>query len=688
MPAHLHGTRHVFVPEKEKDKDKCMWFLAEVVKYIRFVPEENSELIVRVIDDSGNQSNRTVTARASSALPVRHLDGLRRPPTDLIKLEDSHPPGILFSLSVRYRADQIYTSIGPVLVSFNPFKIIHGLYTLELAEMYKKNKLTLSENPHVFALAADCLRGLEGSVNKSAANQSLIICGESGSGKTEATKQCLFYFASAIAAAPSSSNGKSSSGGGSKRRSLTSDVAALTQSGGIEVKILQASPLLEAWGNAKTLRNNNSSRFGKFIEVYFDKTRKRVIGSSNTTYLLEKSRVVFQDKGERNYHIFYQLLCGEDQALLQELGLTRVAINPVKSAYLGMGQCVSIMDLDDGAEYRHTKEAYAALGFSEQEVRQLTTLLAVVLHLGSVTFLRVDEDDEQRGVKLIEGDRIDLGTKTFSSLDVAINLLGVEGDALRTAFVQKRVKSGGSRRQSFTDKPFKLTEALENKNAFAKELYCRCFDWIVEKINKAVNAASGTDLASRGPGQMVGVLDIFGFEIFEKNSLEQLCINLANEALQDHFNYHIFQAELELYQYERIEVPALAYVSNKDVLDLILSPKNPPGLLALLDDGGKVVGQGDPTQALLNRFNDVYGKHKRFTLKTRFRSFSIQHYAGEVLVSGKLLLHRTRRPCKQASFLLPPAPSPSPSPSPSFSTTRRTSCQRTRTDFPSTLSRC
>ena len=664
LPPHLEGARYVFIPDKASGgaKDRSSgWYIGEIIKYIKYVPEVNSELEVRIMMDDTGGAKKPGTAQAATAIAVKNLSSLRSPPTDLIKLEDSCPPGILVALSARYRADQIYTSIGPILVSFNPFKTIRGLYDLEVAEAYKKGKRNLSDQPHVFALAAECLLGLAGSSSKDPQNQSLIICGESGSGKTEATKQCLLYLASAISAVntagagatgtggrnSSASSSSSSSSAMSRRRSVAEEASQFL-SGGIESKILLANPLLEAWGNAKTLRNNNSSRFGKYIEVFFDKGQKRITGSANTTYLLEKSRVVFQEKGERNYHIFYQLLRGERSELLQELGLGATAVNVVRNPYLGMGDCVSIADIDDGEDFAITKTAYAQLGFSAEDVQALTDVLACILHISNVSFVLLDKENADGGVRCIPGEAIDVGGK-YTSLSFCAKILGIECEKLQKGLVTQRVKSGGNKRNSVAEKLYKLGEALENKNAFAKELYCRCFDWIVEKVNRAVNSNMSNDASSRAPGSLIGVLDIFGFEIFDKNSLEQLCINLANESLQAHFNHHIFQEEIKLYEYERIEVPPLDYVSNADVLQLILggapaesraSGPPQPGLLRLLDDAGQVRGAGDASQHLLNEFAKNYAKHPRFKYLQAKRCFSVKHYAGDVTYDPTLFLSK------------------------------------------------
>jgi myosin heavy subunit len=252
-------------------------------------------------------AEKTVTISSAGTYPVHNLDELSSPPSDLIQLYEVHPPGILHALRTRFAHNLIYTSIGPILVSINPFKAIPGLYEDSVMQKYADGEMNLADNPHLFAMAHDAHIGLQ--MGK---NQSLVISGESGAGKTEATKHCLNYFASVAGS-----------------------------SLGLQDKVLQASPILEAWGNAKTIRNNNSSRFGKFIEIWFGESYD-IQGSLNTTYLLEKSRVVMQDRDERNYHIFYMLLFGASEALKRDLVLDDLAKNPESVTYINQSGCMSI----------------------------------------------------------------------------------------------------------------------------------------------------------------------------------------------------------------------------------------------------------------------------------------------------------------------------------------------------------
>lgn len=297
--------------------------------------------------------------------------------------------------------------------------------------------------------------------------------GESGAGKTEATKQCLSYLAYIA---------------GSE--------------GGIQEKILKASPILEAWGNAKTLRNNNSSRFGKFIEVWFD-SQQQIVGSSNTTYLLEKSRVVRQDKDERNYHVFYQLLQGGSTELLKEFllvpsgGAATARADLQVFHYINQSGCITIHDVDDAKDFQDANSAFDEIGFRIEDRQALYRIVAGILNLGNITFApNVDEA------------RIDESAELF--FRHAVKLFGVDLEAFRQALLFRKIQSGGGKRKSIAFAPYTPAQAMDNKDALSKEIYRRCFDWIVSEINRLMYSS---EVKVAG---MLGILDIFGFEIFQK----------------------------------------------------------------------------------------------------------------------------------------------------------------------------
>lgn len=270
-------------------------------------------------------------------------------------------------------------------------------------------------------------------------------------------------------------------------------------SSGIQEKILKASPILESWGNAKTLRNNNSSRFGKYIEVWFD--GNTIIGSSNTTYILEKSRVVKQAPDERNYHVFYQLLAGADPRKLESYLLvdstTKQTLPSDLFFYINQSGCVRIDDVDDAADYREATAAFREIGFLDQEVDDLFRVIAGVLQLGNVLF-------ETRGDESI------ITTSTEPWFQACAQVFHVDIELFRKALLYKKVRSGGGKRSSVAFSPYSPESAIDTRDAFAKEIYRRCFDWIVSKINMLM-----FDDRVR-PTNMIGVLDIFGFEIFKQ----------------------------------------------------------------------------------------------------------------------------------------------------------------------------
>ena len=265
---------------------------------------------------------------------------------------------------------------------------------------------------------------------------------------------------------------------------------------GVQEKILLASPILEAWGNAKTIRNNNSSRFGKFIEIWFGRNSD-IIGASTTTYLLEKSRVVFQERDERNYHVFYQLLFGAPTEVLTELRLLDLLRDPNSIALINQSGCIRVDTIDDTADHAEVQHALKSLNFSTEDVIVMNKIIAGVLHMGNVQLLSPTDSET-----------CTVSPDTLMFLTNAVDMWGVHPDLIKQALLLKTVKSGG-KRNSFVLTPLTHNAAIENKNALTKEIYNRCFDWIVSKVNAAMGA-TGHNIGS------IGVLDIFGFEIFKK----------------------------------------------------------------------------------------------------------------------------------------------------------------------------
>lgn len=401
-------------------------------------------------------------------------------PSDLIQLHNINRPSISTALHIRFNQNLFYTAIGPILVSINPFKWINDLYSDELKQQYATGDKTLFSDPHVFAKAFDAHYALQ-----YGKNQSIIISGESGAGKTEATKQCLSYLAFV---------------GAQKRKHVVQEsVDSITTP--VQQRILQASPILEAWGNAKTLRNDNSSRFGKYIEISFTNGNFEISGAQNTTYLLEKSRIVFQETGERNYHAFYQLIFGAPSELQNEFYLSEFVSNPNRIEYLNKSGCMAVASINEKESYEEVHQAFHDVGVPDSDSKMLSQILAAVLHMGNFKFVAVSGTDD------IEIDVECCG----QSFNAASELLGADQELFKRALLFKKVQVG--RRASVSYSPLSLTAAAENCNALAKELYARTFDWIVSRINGLVN---NHDVSANEKRLYIGILDIFGFEIFKK----------------------------------------------------------------------------------------------------------------------------------------------------------------------------
>lgn len=646
---------HVFIPD-----DADVWIIAEI--------DSLEDGFINIRPDSVPGVKKKFYA-SHETLPIGDYESLQEMPSDLIKLVDVHRGGVLHTLRKRYDSDLIYTSIGPVLVSINPFKWITNLYASGLIAKYDDGEYDLASSPHVFAMAKTALDGLSQGYH-----QSLIISGESGSGKTEATKQCLLYFTlmtqkrskedhekaermsesrrsiarsvrKSITASeineeedsPSINNDADSGKDGhddekddeepilsssSKMRQkvgrirLDSLLIGNEDESSVQTRILSAAPILEAFGNAKTLRNNNSSRFGKFIELWFGKGQRCIEKSVNTTYLLEKTRVVSQEANERNYHIFYQFLRGSDSATLESLALTDISHDPLTSNYVGCGGCVDVEGEDDVMAWADLLTSFTKVGFTDEDVDNVTKLLAAIIHIGQLKFVSG------------AGDTLEVTGATSTHLLSACECLGMESETFRQVLLYKALTTTIAKRKSVTLSPYTAAQAKENRDATSKEIYTRLFDYIVDKINLSINLDSDGNATKISPSNtsnsrtaykdgrgMIGILDIFGFEIFEKNSLEQLCINLANEHLQQHFNYHIFKGEMAMYDSENIKGVVLDYADNKDVLDLIL---NKSGVFSMLDEEGMLPrGSDDGFSNKLKSKHDGQSRRFKWTFKTK-----------------------------------------------------------------------
>ncbi|XP_066140696.1 unconventional myosin-IXb-like isoform X2 [Euwallacea fornicatus] len=495
---------------------------------------------------------------------------------DLCQLPDLNEQTLLANLRERFVAGHIYTYVGSILIALNPFKF-YPIYNPKYVKLYQNRRLGPNLPPHIFAVADSAYHCML----KDRKNQCIVISGESGSGKTESTHFLLHH------------------------------LTALSQKGshgsGVEQTILSAGPVLEAFGNAKTAHNNNSSRFGKFIQVNY-KENGMVHGAVVQKYLLEKSRICSQGRYERNYHVFYYLLAGANEQEKLQLHL----MPPEKYCYLN--KCSAALDnVDESYEFSRLKQSMEMVGFTPEKQRRLFSVLSAVLLLGNVEFQpkkSAYHHDESVGVKNPE------------IVTIISDLLRVKQETLMQALTAKRARASGETLVI----NYRLPEAVASRDAMAKCLYGALFDWIVLQVNHAL--LSKKDTLREHQGNSIGVLDIFGFEDFGiNNSFEQLCINYANEHLQYYFNQHVFKYEQEEYRKEDIRWTNIDFMDNTGCLQLIESKPN--GLLCLLDDQCNFPGA--TVETLLQKFNTVH-KENRFYKKPQKKeaAFIVEHYAGKV----------------------------------------------------------
>ncbi|KAI0446479.1 P-loop containing nucleoside triphosphate hydrolase protein [Xylaria telfairii] len=487
--------------------------------------------------------------------------------SDLTLLSKVSNEAINENLKKRFEGREIYTYIGHVLVSVNPFRDL-GIYTDEVLDSYKgKNRLEMP--PHVFAIAESSYYNMKAYKE----NQCVIISGESGAGKTEAAKRIMQYIANV-------------SGGESGEIKQIKDM------------VLATNPLLESFGNAKTLRNNNSSRFGKYLQIHFNGNGEPV-GADITNYLLEKTRVVGQITNERNFHIFYQFAKGASENYRTMFGIQK----PETYAYLSRSKCFNVDGIDDLAEFRDTLDAMKIIGLSQAEQDEVFRMLAAILWAGNIQF--------------IEGDDGYAAVKDQSVVDFLAYLLEVTPAALIKGIT---IRVLTPRSGEVIESPANIAQANSTRDALSMAIYNNLFDWIVGRINQSLQARQATS-------NNIGILDIYGFEIFEKNSFEQLCINYVNEKLQQIFIQLTLKAEQEEYAREQIQWQPIKYFDNKVVCDLIEQIR-PVGIFSALKDATKTA-HADPAacdRTFMQSINGMSNAH----LTPRQGNFIIKHYAGEV----------------------------------------------------------
>ncbi|XP_062389791.1 unconventional myosin-Ib isoform X4 [Sardina pilchardus] len=502
---------------------------------------------------------------------------------DMVLLEPLTEDSFIDNLRKRFDHNEIYTYIGSVVISMNPYKHL-PIYTADKVEDYR-NRNFYELSPHIYALADEAYRSLRDQDK----DQCILITGESGAGKTEASKLVMSYVAAVCG----------------KGQEVNK----------VKEQLLQSNPVLEAFGNAKTVRNDNSSRFGKYMDIEFD-FKGDPIGGVISNYLLEKSRVVKQPRGERNFHVFYQLLSGASEDTLKKLKLDR---DFSKYNYLSLDSA-TVNGLDDAANFRTVRNAMQIVGFMEDEVLSVLELVAAVLKLGNIEFKpesRVNGFDESR-------------VKDKNDLKEMCELLGIEQAVLERAFSYRTVEA----KLEKVSTTLNVAQAYYARDALAKNLYSRLFSWLVNRINESIKAQT------KARKKVMGVLDIYGFEIFEDNSFEQFIINYCNEKLQQIFIELTLREEQEEYVREGIEWTTIEYFNNAIICDLIENNQN--GILAMLDE--ECLRPGTVTDdTFLDKLNTICAEHQHFESRQSKNSkfltdhslphtcFRIQHYAGKVL---------------------------------------------------------
>ncbi|NXG77038.1 MYO9B protein, partial [Baryphthengus martii] len=491
---------------------------------------------------------------------------------DLCNLPNLTETTLLENLKCRFLKHKIYTYAGSILIAINPFKFL-PIYNPKYVKMYENHQLGKLE-PHIFAIADVAYH----TMLKKHVNQCIVISGESGSGKTQSTNFLIHC------------------------------LTALSQKGyasGVERTILGAGPVLEAFGNAKTAHNNNSSRFGKFIQVnYLENGIVR--GAVVEKYLLEKSRLVSQEKDERNYHVFYYLLLGVNEEERKEFHLKQ----PEDYFYLNQHN----LKIEDGEDLRHDferlKQAMEMVGFLSATKKQIFSVLSAILYLGNITY-------KKKATGRDEG--LEVGPPEV--LDILSQLLKVKREILVEVLTKRKTVTANDK----LILPYSLNEAITARDSMAKSLYSALFDWIVLRINHAL--LNKKDMEESVTCLSIGVLDIFGFEDFETNSFEQFCINYANEQLQYYFNQHIFKLEQEEYKSEGITWHNIDYTDNVACIHLI--SKKPTGLFYLLDEESNFPHATN--QTLLAKFKQQHEENKFFVgTPVMEPAFIIRHFAGKV----------------------------------------------------------
>ncbi|KAJ9467069.1 Myosin-5 [Diplonema papillatum] len=526
-------------------------------------------------------------------------EGIEAETDDLLKLGELHEGVLLRCVRKRHARDEIYTFIGPaVILSINPWKFTIPAYTADQMPSYIRGDKGVP--PHIWSIGKTAYENMM----THSQNQTILVSGESGAGKTEAVKSLLKFLgkmSEAHAAMIQSSEDMIEKG----VVKVTDEIddpppeppRGETRSDILQAKIEACNPILETFGNAKTVRNDNSSRFGKFLEVNYD-GEGRICGAHTINYLLERSRVVSAGGHERLFHSFYQLMASTDAKTVYGL--------EGPSHYKSLGDTIRIEGVDDAKDFKDTSHAMRTMGLSEEQVKSVWAVVAGILHLHRVSFQANEDTDETEVVPA-----------TAVYLEKAAEVWCVDADTFKRELLCVTVKAGNE----LVVRKYSPQKATATRDAICKEVYASLFQWLIDQINDTMRPEPGVSAS------WIGLLDIFGFEHFQHNSLEQLCINLANEMLQNHYNEHIFTADMMECRAEGIETQHVEFQDNKAVVDLIAH--NTKGILAHLDDQCKT--RPDDNMAFLDRITRDLSKDPAFFRSKLDRdAFRLKHYAADV----------------------------------------------------------
>ncbi|XP_056141976.1 myosin-10 [Lampris incognitus] len=505
---------------------------------------------------------------------------------DMADLTCLNEASVLHNLRERYYSGLIYTYSGLFCVVVNPYKNL-PIYTESIVEMYRGKKRH-EMPPHIYAISEAAYR----SMLQDREDQSILCTGESGAGKTENTKKVIQYLAHVASSHKTSTLGRN-------KESLQ----VCKDTGELERQLLQANPILEAFGNAKTVKNDNSSRFGKFIRINFD-VAGYIVGANIETYLLEKSRAIRQAKDERTFHIFYQLLSGASEATRADL-----LLGSADQYRFLSGGSIPLPSQNESDNFTQTMDSMVIMGFSPEESISMLKVISAVLQFGNISFTKEKNQDQA-------------SMPDDTAAQKLCHLLGISVVEFTRAILTPRIKVG----REYVQKAQTKEQADFAVEALAKATYERLFRWLVHRINRAL------DRRQRQGASFIGILDIAGFEIFQLNSFEQLCINYTNEKLQQLFNHTMFILEQEEYQREGIEWNFIDFgLDLQPCIDLIERPAHPPGVLALLDEECWFPRATD--RSFVDKLSGEQGSHPKFYKPRQLRQeadFAIIHYAGKV----------------------------------------------------------